>query len=82
MKMAKLSIESAVDALSLRLWRLKAYEEQLDAESGEDLSPDALREVLDELIYTRGKIAALESVVFYLREGGADNGKTVQEPQG
>ena len=71
--MAKLTLKSAVDNLALRLWRLKAYEEQLDAESGEDLSPDAFREVLDELTYTRGKIAALEDVLFYLREGGADN---------
>ena len=77
MKMAKLSIESAVDALALRLWRLKAYEEQLDAESGEDLSPDLLREVLDELTFTRGKIAALDDVLFYLREGGVDNGENV-----
>lgn len=75
--MAKLTLESAADVLALRLWRLKAYEEQLDAESGEDLSPDALREVLDELTFTRGKIAALEDVLFYLREGGADNGKAV-----
>lgn len=70
--MAKLTLKSAADNLSLRLWRLKAYEEQLDAESGEDLHPDALREVLDELNFTRGKIAALEDVLFYLREGVAD----------
>ena len=80
--MAKLTLESAVDNLALRLWRLKAYEEQLVAESGEDLPPDALGEVLDELTFTRGKIAALDDVLFYLREGGADNGKAVQEPQG
>ena len=70
--MSKLTLKSAADNLALRLWRLKAYEEQLDAESGEDLSPDALREVLDELTYTRGKIAALEDVLFFLREGVAD----------
>lgn len=75
--MAKLTLKSAVDVLALRLWRLKAYEEQLDAESGEDLSSDLLREVLDELTFTRGKIAALEDVLFYLREGGADNAKAV-----
>lgn len=75
--MAKLTLESAAEVLSSRLWRLKAYEEQLDTEAGENLHPDALREVLDELTYTRGKIAALEDVLFYLREGGADNVKAV-----
>lgn len=80
--MAKLTLESAAKVLSSRLWRLKSYEEQLDTESGKDLPPVDLREVLDELTYTRGKIAALEDVLFYLREGGVDNGKAVQEPQG
>lgn len=75
--MAKLTLESAVDVLASRLWRLKAYEEQLDFQSGEDLPPDELREVLDDLTYTRGKIAALEDVLFYLREGGVENGKAV-----
>ena len=70
--MSKLTLKSAADNLALRLWRLKAYEEQLYAESGEDLHPDALREVLDELNFTRGKIAALEDVLFFLREGVAD----------
>lgn len=79
--MAKLTLEIAVDVLALRLWRLKVYEQKLDAESGEDLSPDALRELLDELTYTRGKIAAFEDVLFYLREGGVENGKAVQEPE-
>ena len=75
--MANLTLKSAVDTLALRLWRLKAYEEQLDFQSGEELPPDELREVLDELTYTRGKIDALEDVLFYFREGGADNGKAV-----